>query len=180
MLNTFLKRAKDLGSHTLEGSRPGMAMLVHACLKVIGRKGYEMLIDKSIEKAKYFAELIKQDDDFELISEPELCLLTYRFMPKQIKKVLNSVSADEKLEMFTLLNKFTASIQKRQREAGRSFVSRTRLRPQEYDRQPTVVFRVVLANPLTSKKILKDILEEQKELAKTDPLFKKHFEKFFT
>nr|WP_321391593.1 putative pyridoxal-dependent aspartate 1-decarboxylase [uncultured Desulfuromusa sp.] len=32
--------SKDLGSHTLEGSRPGMAMLVHAGLSIIGRKGY--------------------------------------------------------------------------------------------------------------------------------------------
>ena len=74
------KGSKDLGSHTLEGSRPGMAMLVHACLRVIGRKGYEMLIDRSIKKARYFADLIKADEDFELISEPELCLL--RLMKK--------------------------------------------------------------------------------------------------
>ena len=81
------KGAKDLGSHTLEGSRPGMAMLVHACLKVIGRKGYEMLIDKSLEKARYFAELIKQTEDFELVTEPELCLLTYRCVPEKIKDI---------------------------------------------------------------------------------------------
>ncbi len=49
-----------------------------------GRKGYEMLIDKGIEKACYFASKIKQAADFELISEPELCLLTYRFLPAKI------------------------------------------------------------------------------------------------
>ncbi|MCP6623535.1 pyridoxal-dependent decarboxylase, partial [Klebsiella pneumoniae] len=37
--------SKDLGSHTLEGSRPGKAMLVHAGFSIIGRKGYELLID---------------------------------------------------------------------------------------------------------------------------------------
>ena len=86
------KGSKDLGSHTLEGSRPGMAMLVHACLRVIGRKGYEMLIDRSIVKARTFAELIKQDEDFELISEPELCLLTYRYVPKRFKKNLKMLT----------------------------------------------------------------------------------------
>lgn len=172
------KGSKDLGSHTLEGSRPGMAMLVHACLRVIGRKGYEMLIDRSINKAHYFADLIKGEDDFELISEPELCLLTYRYVPKQIKQKIAQAAPQTRLDIFASLNRFTASMQKRQREAGRSFVSRTRLTPEQYDYQPTVVFRVVLANPLTSGKILKDILVEQKELAKSDPVFKKYLSKY--
>ncbi len=51
--------SKDLGSHTLEGSRPGMAMLVHAGFSIIGRKGYELLIDMGIERARTFAELIR-------------------------------------------------------------------------------------------------------------------------
>ena len=172
------KGSKDLGSHTLEGSRPGMAMLVHACLRVIGRKGYEMLIDRSINKAHYFADLIKADDDFELISDPELCLLTYRYVPKQIKQKIAQADSQTRLDIFASLNRFTASMQKRQREAGRSFVSRTRLTPAQYDHQPTVVFRVVLANPLTSGKILKEILAEQKELAKSDPVFKKYLSKY--
>ncbi|MGO2128790.1 MAG: pyridoxal-dependent decarboxylase, partial [Pseudoalteromonas prydzensis] len=172
------KGSKDLGSHTLEGSRPGMAMLVHACLRVIGRKGYEILIDKGIEKARYFADLVKADDDFELISEPELCLLTYRYVPKQIKQKIAEADEQTRLDIFASLNRFTASMQKRQREAGRSFVSRTRLTPAQYDHQPTVVFRVVLANPLTSEHILQEILAEQKALAKTDPVFKKFLSKY--
>ncbi|RJE76179.1 glutamate decarboxylase [Pseudoalteromonas sp. MSK9-3] len=174
------KGSKDLGSHTLEGSRPGMAMLVHACMRVIGRKGYEMLIDKGIDKARYFAELIKNDPDFELISEPELCLLTYRYVPKQIQHAIARADEAERIEIYAALNRFTASMQKRQRETGRSFVSRTRLTPAQYDHQPTVVFRVVLANPLTSNSILKDILAEQKALAKTDPIFKKYLLKYLS
>ena len=172
------KGSKDLGSHTLEGSRPGMAMLVHACLSIIGRKGYEMLIDKSLEKARYFAELIKQTDDFELVTEPELCLLTYRYVPEKIKEVLKTADEQTKLDIYAALNRFTASMQKRQREAGRSFVSRTRLTPYQYDNLPTVVFRVVLANPLTSHQILHDILAEQRELAGKDPIFKKYLAKY--
>ena len=174
------KGSKDLGSHTLEGSRPGMAMLVHACMRVIGRKGYEMLIDKGIDKARYFAELITNDPDFELISEPELCLLTYRYVPKQIQHAIAQADEAERIEIYAALNRFTASMQKRQRETGRSFVSRTRLTPAQYDHQPTVVFRVVLANPLTSNAILKEILAEQKALAKTDPIFKKYLLKYLS
>lgn len=99
--------------------------------------------------------MIKADEDFELISEPELCLLTYRYVPKQIKNAIAQANAQTRLDIFAALNRFTASMQKRQRESGRSFVSRTRLTPVQYDNQPTVVFRVVLANPLTSGAILK-------------------------
>ncbi|MFX3720974.1 pyridoxal-dependent decarboxylase, partial [Streptococcus suis] len=76
------------------------AMLVHACLRVIGRKGYEILIDKGIEKARYFADLVKADDDFELISEPELCLLTYRYVPKQIKQKIAEADEQTRLDIF--------------------------------------------------------------------------------
>lgn len=60
----------------------------------------------------------------------------------------------------------TKFIQKRQRESGKSFVSRTRITPEAWDRRLTTVFRVVLANPLTTEQILKDVLDEQKDIAK--------------
>lgn len=46
------KGSRDLGSTTLEGSRPGMSMLIHSGLKILAREGYEILIDQGIDKAK--------------------------------------------------------------------------------------------------------------------------------
>ena len=143
-----------------------MSMLVYACLKVMGRTGYQMLIDRSIETAKYFAELINKDDDFELVSEPELCILTYRYVPKVVKDYMQTCNLEEKEIINELLNDLTKFIQKKQRESGKSFVSRTRLTPKAHNGQTITVFRCVLANPLTTKEILKDILAEQKEIAK--------------
>ncbi|MDP4527786.1 putative pyridoxal-dependent aspartate 1-decarboxylase [Alkalimonas delamerensis] len=160
------KGSKDLGSQTLEGSRPGMAMLVHACLQVIGRDGYEILINRSLEKARYFADLIEKHADFELISEPELCLLTYRYVPAEVQQALHKASPEQREKINELLNSLTKFIQKRQREQGKSFVSRTRLTPEQYQRQETIVFRVVLANPLTTKDILHEVLQEQAEIAR--------------
>lgn len=160
------KGSKDLGSHTLEGSRPGMAMLVYSALKVLGRQGYELLINRSLKQAQYFADLISQQSDFELVSKPELCILTYRYVPKSIQTLL--ASADETMQAVIneKLDDLTRFIQKCQREAGKSFVSRTRLSSQKYQDQTITVFRVVLANPLTTEKILQDVLAEQAELAK--------------
>ena len=165
------KGSKDLGSHTLEGSRPGMAMLVYASLHIISRPGYEMLINQAIEKAEYFADIIHQHDDFELITRPELCLLTYRYAPKSVQALLarNDDEANKSVNM--LLGKLTKFIQKRQREDGRSFVSRTRIEVSRYGGEKVIVFRVVLANPLTTKEILQGILQEQCQLAQESEQF---------
>ncbi len=159
------KGSKDLGSHTLEGSRPGMAMLVYSSLHIISRPGYEMLINQAIEQAHYFADLITEQVDFELVTRPELCLLTYRYVPKSAQQLLDNAALDEQEKVNFLLDKLTKFIQKRQRENGKSFVSRTRIEVAKYQGRKTLVFRVVLANPLTSKVILANILTEQRALA---------------
>lgn len=157
--------SKDLGSHTLEGSRSGIAMLVYSSLHILGRAGYELLIDQSINKAKFFADLIEQQQDFELISAPELCLLTYRYRPHQVKDALTQATALQQAALNDALNELTIFIQKRQRENGRSFVSRTQLTPHNWSRYPIIVLRVVLANPLTTEAILESVLEEQRAIA---------------
>ena len=157
--------SRDLGSHTLEGSRPGMAMLVHAGLSIIGRKGYELLLDQGIERARDFARRIDDHPDFELVSEPELNILTYRYNPAWVQEALAQAPAEQKTRMNERLDKVTETLQKRQREAGNTFVSRTRLTPSRYNGDTITVFRVVLANPLTSEAILAAILTEQCEIA---------------
>jgi glutamate decarboxylase len=152
--------SKDLGSHTLEGSRPGKALMLHAGLSIIGGKGYELLIDLGIEKATMFAEMIRNHQSFELTSEPELNILTYRYCPAEIQKTLSGASQEQADQINVLLDQVNRLLQKDQREAGKTFVSRTRLKTPEYSEQVTVL-RVVLANPLTTEEILEAVLEEQ-------------------
>jgi glutamate decarboxylase len=160
------KGSRDLGRMTIEGSRPGMAMLVHSGLRIMGRKGYELLIDGGIEKARTFAEMIKATEDFELISEPELNLLTYRFVPADVRRFMATCSKEELFNINAHLNRLTITIQKEQRDRGASFVSRTALEPSHYHGQLINVFRVVLANPLTQVQHLEEILVEQREIAR--------------
>jgi glutamate decarboxylase len=153
--------SKDLGSHTLEGSRPGKSMLVHAGLSIIGRKGYELLIDMGIERARQFAEKVAAHPDFELMSQPELNIFTYRYNPAWLQKALHTASFEKVRRSNELLDQITRLVQKYQREAGKTFVSRTRLRAAAYNNQIVTVFRVVLANPLTTEGILSAVLDEQ-------------------
>jgi glutamate decarboxylase len=158
--------SKDLGSHTLEGSRPGKAMLVHAGLSIIGRKGYELLIDLGIEKARRFAELIDEHENFELITAPELNILTYRYNPAWLQKKLEQLVPAQLEQVNQRLDLITQEVQKRQREAGKTFVSRTRLRSARYPDCQISVFRSVLANPLTTEEILAAVLKEQCAIVK--------------
>jgi glutamate decarboxylase len=153
--------SKDLGSHTLEGSRPGKAMLVHAGLSIIGRKGYELLIDLGVERARTFAEMIRQHPDFELTSEPELNILTYRYCPLPLQQRLARATPEQSARINMLLDQVNQLLQKHQREAGKTFVSRTRLQVAAYNRQELTVLRVVLANPLTTDEVLAAVLDEQ-------------------
>jgi len=159
------KGSRDLGTTTLEGSRPGMSMLIHSGLKILAREGYEILIDQGIEKAATFADMIEEQPDFELVTRPELNILTYRYCPANVHQALALADPLQAEKLNACLNRVTKFIQKAQRERGKAFVSRTRLEPARYYKFPCIVFRVVLANPLTTPKILADILEEQRELS---------------
>lgn len=162
--------SRDLGSHTLEGSRSGMAMLVHAGLCIIGREGYELLIDQGIERARRFAQSIDVHPDFELVTEPELNILTYRFNTAWVQTELAEASAEKAGHINEILDKVTETMQKQQRETGRTFVSRTRLAPVRYGGNTITVFRVVIANPLTTDEILSAVLEEQCEIANQEEI----------
>jgi glutamate decarboxylase len=161
------KGSRDLGRTSLEGSRSGMAMLVHSGLRIMGRKGYGLLIDTGIEKAREFARLIDDANDFELMTEPELNILTYRLVPSELSQKLHDASSDPVAlkKINDSINKLTVHVQKVQRDRGHSFVSRTSLRIRKYNNQKLNVFRVVLANPLTEVDHLKEILEEQRAIA---------------
>jgi len=164
--------SKDLGATTLEGSRNGMAMMVYSAMHIFGRRGYELLIDRSIEKAGTFADMIAKHPDFELTTSPTLSLLTYRVCPAGLQEKLKYADEATKDKINEKLDRLTVIVQKQQREAGKSFVSRTRLEAPEYPTNCITVFRVVLANPLTSTQDLRNILNEQHVIATGTKLYK--------
>ncbi len=155
------KGSVDLGIKTLEGSREASSLILDASLKIMGARGYGLMIDHGIETARAFAEKIKRRPLFDLVSEPELNILTYRVIPRNIRKELALADDDQRRDLNRTLDEININIQRIQREAGKSFVSRTRLKiTHEYDYN-VVVLRSVIMNPLTTPDILDDILDEQ-------------------
>lgn len=163
--------SKDLGATTLEGSRNGMALMVYSSLHIFGKRGYQLLIDKAIALANTFSDLINEHDEFELITSPVLSLLTYRITPRHLQS-LSDADNNAKMLINNKIDNLTVAVQKQQREAGKSFVSRTRIEASQYNNTPITVFRVVLANPLTCKDDLINIMQEQLEIAHTTKTWK--------
>ncbi|HEX2268221.1 MAG TPA: aminotransferase class V-fold PLP-dependent enzyme, partial [Pyrinomonadaceae bacterium] len=115
----------DLGCRSLEGSRPGTALFLQAALNIIGRRGYELLIEENLRKARYLAEAIRSHDEFELLTEPEMNILTYRYVPMRWRK--QAAAGRLSREENQAISRVNERLQELQLRAGFSFVSRTTL-----------------------------------------------------
>jgi putative pyridoxal-dependent aspartate 1-decarboxylase len=154
----------DLGRRSLEGSRPGMVLLLHAALHLIGRRGYEILIDEGIGRAEYLARAIAARPEFELLVQPAMNIVVYRYLPRQYRtrRVSRNLSEQDQ----AVINEVNVSLQREQRRAGATFVSRTSLDWTMHGHTvPLVALRAVLANPLTTQRDIDAVLEDQIRLA---------------
>lgn len=153
----------DLGRTSIEGSRRFDSFKFWFALKVFGRCGYETLINAAIDKGQLFYKLIQEHDDFEVTSSYVSGILTYRFIPKELKNKNKFYEKSKEVNLF--LNKINTEIQKIQRANGKSFVSRTILES-FFHGQEIVVLRALPFNPLTNEGILSEILAEQVDLGR--------------
>lgn len=150
----------DLGIKSLGGSREASSLVLDSALKIMGKNGYALLIDHGLTTAREFACEIKKRRLFELVTKPQLNILTYRICPPHFKELMLKGSDKERAGAADQLNEINRKVQRIQREAGKSFVSRTTLMRKE-DERGIVVLRCVIMNPMTNMKILNEILNEQ-------------------
>jgi len=146
----------DLGIKSLPGSRESNSLILDSALRIMGSQGYALLIEHGIATAEKFAREINRRPDFELITPPQLNILTYRLHPEALRLAGGGTAGTEQH-----LNEMNKLLQRLQREAGRSFVSRTTLNLSTAPADETVVLRCVIMNPMTTLAILKEILDEQ-------------------
>jgi glutamate decarboxylase len=137
---------------------------LQAALNIIGHQGYEFLIDAGIHKTQHFANLIRENQAFELLLKPEINILLYRYIPETFREKAAKKQLIEADNHF--INQFNERLQEAQRRAGHTFVSRTTLQNTCYGKTiPIVAFRVVLANPLTTEADINIVLNDQLKIA---------------
>ena len=153
------KGSVDIGQTSFEGSRRFNALKLWFSFKMLGTSGYHTLLKKALRLSELFASMVDAHPSFERTSDPEVCILTYRFRPAELTGLLEDPA--QAVDVNRRINALNVELQKRQREAGTSFVSRTTLESTRYAGE-IVVLRAVLTNLLTRPTYLEEILEEQR------------------
>jgi putative pyridoxal-dependent aspartate 1-decarboxylase len=146
----------DTGRFTVEGSRPALSICLHASLCVIGKRGYGLLIDRSIDHAVCFARMIEETGGFELISR-QINIINYRYIPLPFRERWRN--RELTVEINRQIDALNSEIQNRQFHKGMTFVSKTTIGHAIYGR--IVVLRAVLSNPLTTQEHLRQVLKDQ-------------------
>ncbi|MBA4055906.1 MAG: hypothetical protein C0490_14425, partial [Marivirga sp.] len=145
----------DFGRVTIEGSKSGISLCLHASLKILGKKGYALLLDRGIKLADTLAQIIRATSGLELISR-HINIVNYRYIPVKFRGRSNArLSPHDN----TVINEANTKIQEMQFLKGRTFVSKTMLK--RGDDQEIVVFRAVLSNPLTTHQDLECVIKDQ-------------------
>jgi glutamate decarboxylase len=177
--NYIIRRnSVDTGRFTIEGSRPFACLKPWAALKIIGRKGYGLLFQHARESTNHLRNILDHCGNFEVLNDPELFILNYRFIPETVREqisVLQGIStysnrekardAEKKVRNINkLINSLNIKLHRELRTDDNSFVSRTTLEATRYRPQSIVVLRAVLVNPLTDKEVLDEIVQTQNRI----------------
>ncbi len=150
---TVRKGSADLGLRSPEGSRPGTALMLHAALHLFGSAGYGELVDLSAHQAALFAAEVRTRPRFELLRDPQLNVVVYRYLPVAGSSWSSPSDVDA----------LNTGIHRLQRRAGRALVSRTTT---SAGSEKVVALRVVLANPMTTERDITAVLSEQERLGR--------------
>lgn len=151
----------DQGRFTLEGTRPAMALYLHAAFHLIGKSGYGELLSQSLSRAKAMAQILNETQEFELVHQPKMNLMVYRYLPEGYRERHLNEQENE------YVNAFNVVLQKRQRALGNTFVSRTKRVTNLYPNQSLVLFRAVMLNPLTTRSHLQTVIADQLVIAES-------------
>ncbi len=163
--------SRDQGRFTVEGSRSFSCLKPWTILKIFGSEGFQMLFENAYHITAYFRNIIETHSNFELLNNPELFIINYRFIPMETKQMLDKYtynsandSRDKILKINSVINELNVQLHRELRDADNSFVSRTVLESTKYRPQTIAVLRAVTVNPLTTPGILNEIIDEQNKL----------------
>ncbi len=173
------KNSVDTGRFTIEGSRSFACLKPWAALKIIGREGYGLLLREARKSTDTLVSIVDRCGNFETLNDPELFIVTYRFIPEEVRGSISNLSEKfrsakdkESSKVFAhkirkinlLINGLNIKLHKALRRDDTTFVSRTTLESTRYRPLNVVVLRAVLVNPLIDEEILTEIVHTQNRI----------------
>ncbi|XP_053873569.1 glutamate decarboxylase 1-like [Malaclemys terrapin pileata] len=146
----------DTGDKTIQCGRHVDVFKLWLMWKAKGTRGFEILINKSLELAEYLYRELNSRENFELVfdAEPELTNVCFWYIPPNLRRIPNGPEREK------LLHQVAPKIKTRMIEEGTTMVS--------YQPHGDKVnfFRMVFSNPATRKSDVDFLLEEIERLGK--------------
>ena len=151
-----LKDSHDLGRFTLEGSRPAVAIHLHANLIILGRTELRAVMDRKIAVARELAARICSLSDMDLLAHPQSDIFLCRYVPESLRNFAGShVHAMDEVQQ---------SLQESLKRSGKVFVSRTTVVDPRIG-VPSVFLRVVI-NAHNTREGAFEALEELRRMGR--------------
>jgi len=117
-------------------------------MRLIGVEGYGRIIEHTIDMTFYLKSLVDREEELELGSIPEVSILCFRFVPKEIKEL--DIPPDKKENLLSDIN---IRLQKELEVSGKAFLSIATY-------QGKKVLRAVILNHCTQKEDLEFVINE--------------------
>lgn len=112
----------------VELSRPFRALKVWTILRYYGARRVAAAIAEDCALAARLAELINSSADFELLAPVTLGICCFRYAPPDMRRELESASAEEHERLNARLDELNARLMQRAQRGGRTYISNAVLR----------------------------------------------------
>ncbi|MGF7031201.1 L-2,4-diaminobutyrate decarboxylase [Paenibacillus mucilaginosus] len=140
----------NLVTKSVQTTRRFDALKLYMSLQHLGRRAFGEMIDFTVETARATARFIRQDPQLELIGEPEMNAVVFRYVPP-------AVPGETEEEAGLRADRLHTEIRAQLLAEGRAVVARTRVKGR-------VCLKFTLLNPRTTAEHTAGILQEVKQI----------------
>ncbi|WP_083633412.1 pyridoxal phosphate-dependent decarboxylase family protein [Alkalihalophilus pseudofirmus] len=135
----------NLVTKSIQTTRRFDALKLFASLQVLGKNTFAQMVDYTIDLAQHTAALLEEDPNFEILHQPEINAIVYRYFPKEHRgdpAWLNDTNSFIRTKLF---------------ESGAAVIAKTRV-------NESIYLKFTLLNPLTTIEDIKEIINQMKQL----------------
>ncbi|MFA4967852.1 MAG: pyridoxal-dependent decarboxylase, partial [Candidatus Margulisiibacteriota bacterium] len=185
MLESYLKQSApyvmhagsidpNLGSVSVHGSMRFSGLKLWITLKAMGTSLLGRVIDQNIDMTTYLKGKLDDSKDFEVLSYPEMDLICFRYVPRELKYYLDQAvkngDALKIVKVNRILNKLNNKLQAEFQKHGEGWLSKTNMQHSPYStfksgistkdakHLDVVALRAVIMNPYTTAKVIDEVM----------------------
>jgi len=155
------------------GSRAFNSLKLWFLIKHLGKENIGRLMELRYDMVKKFSRMIEKEEEFALLNEPTINSSVYIYLPIKLKEKLESKNKEPTKKTIDTLNKLNKNIQFRIFKEGNFYVHTFLLNDFKNvlgtgTETKIQMQRLILGNPLTTEKDLKELIEYTKKIGENE------------